>query len=232
MIQSINTCTTLFPTKALCQDGYGGIWYGAGTGAVLPPAYESTGLQTCCQVNQYLHSINEPPAALLPQSSYAVRDKDYKLIRQTVVDYDPANPDLGDACLTVTTDEFYRINQARTAPLLDRPDGQFRNNLLDPGTAPGAGASQLEGVEEASYVALVQALKNTLDSYKDCPGDANLDGKVSRQDMRDQRKWIRDTAGTSTWWDMNSDGYTNSADITALTQITPSLCGLLPGQTR
>ena len=232
VIQSINTCTTLFPTKSLCQNGYGGIWYGAGTDVTLQPPYDKTGFQTCCQVNQYLHSISAPTAALLPKSSYAVRDKHYKLIRQTVVDYDPANPGLGNACLTVATDEFYQINQAQTAPLLDRPDGQFANNLLTPGTEPEAGASQLEGVPQASYNQLAQTLKNTLESYKACPGDANLDGKVTQQDMADQKKWMRETKGASTWWDMNSDGYTNSTDVTALRQITPSQCGLLPGQTR
>lgn len=232
VIQSVNTCTTLFPTKSLCEGDYGGIWYGAGTDVALPPPYQSTGLQTCCQVNQYLQSVDQSPAALLPQSSYAVRNKDFKLIRQTVVDFDPSNPDLGDPCLTVTTDEFYQINQARTAPRLDRPDGQFANNLLSRGTAPGAGASQLTGVRKASYMALVQALKKTLDSYNDCPGDANLDAKVNLQDLADQRKWIRKTSGTSTWWDMNRDGYTNGADVSALAQLIPSLCRLRPGQTR
>lgn len=232
VIQSINTCTTLFPTKDLCEDGYGGSWYGAGTDVVLPPDYQSTGLQTCCEVNQFLVYSDGSPAALLPENSYAVRDKDYKLIRQTVVDYDPAKPTLGAACLKVTTDEFYQINQARTAPRLDRPDGQFANNLLSPGTAPGAGAGQLSGVQKASYKALVQALKDTLESYKDCPGDANLDAKVNRRDLTDQQRWIRNTAGTSTWWDMNSDGYTDGADVSALAQLTSSLCRLLPGQTR
>ena len=234
VIQSVNTCTTLFPTKELCEDGYGGIWYGAGTTVDLPEPYKSgNGLVSCCQVNQYLHSINAPLVALLPANSYAVRNKDYKLIRQTVVNYDPAHPDLGDQCLSVTTDEFYKVNQARTAPRLDHPDGQFANNYLAPGTGPGAGTSQLSGVLKANYDALVQSLADTLNSYKACPGDANLDAKVNIQDLADQARWMRVTKGTSTWWDMNSDGYTNGTDRSTLAGlITSEVCSLLPGQSR
>ena len=234
VIQSINTCTTLFPSKDLCEGDYGGIWYGAGTSVPLPEPYLSgNGLVNCCQVNQYLHSINAPLVALLPTNSYAVRNKNYKLIRQTVVNYDPAHPDLGDPCLSVTTDEFYKVDQARTAPRIDHPDGKLANNYLAPGTAQGAGASQLTGVVKANYNALVQSLADTLNSYKACPGDGNLDAKVNGQDLADQAKWMRKTAGTSTWWDINGDGYTNSADRTALAGLVGSeICRLLPGQTR
>jgi len=233
VIPSVNTCTTLLPTKYVCETYYGGLWYGAGTSVDIPEPYKSgNGLESCCQVNQYLHSINAPLAALLPTSSYAVRNRSYKLIRQTVVDYDPAHPDLGDACLSTTTDEFYRINQARTKPRLDHPDGTLANNYLALGTAAGSGASQLGEPAKANYIALVKSLANTINSYKPCPGDANLDAVVNQKDLADQRKWIGITAGTSTWWDMNGDGYTDDVDRAALAQLTASLCTLAPGQAR
>ena len=233
VIQSVNTCTTLFPSKDLCEGDYGGTWYGKGTDVDLPEPYKSgDGLTSCCQVNQYLHSVSQPLAALLPDYSYAVRNRDFKLIRQTATNYDPQNPNLGDACLTVTTDEFYTVDQSPTAPKLDRPDGNLANNLLAPGTGPGAGSSQLSGAPKANYDALAQSLTNTLNSYKACPGDANLTATVDAVDLLNQARWARITSGTSTWWDMNSDGYTNGADRSALSALTPSICTLLPGQSR
>lgn len=233
VIQSVNTCTTLFPVKDLCEEGYGGIWYGEGTDVDLPEPYKSgNGLTSCCQVNQYLQSESQPLAALLPDYSYGVRNERYKLIRKTVTDYDPQNPDLGDACLTVTTDEFYTVNQAPGVPKLDRPTGELANNLLAPGTAPGAGSSQLTGVLKANYNALVQSLTSTLNSYKACPGDANLTASVNVADLSEQTRWMRTTKNTSTWWDMNSDGYTDRSDKTVLARLNSSVCTLLPGQSR
>ena len=44
---------------------------------------------------------------------------------------------------------------------------------------------------------------------------------------------MRVTKGTSTWWDMNSDGYTNGTDRSTLAGlITSEVCSLLPGQSR
>lgn len=233
VVKSINTCTTLFPTKDLCEIDYGGTWYGEGSSVNLPEPYKSgNGLTSCCQVNQYLNSVSQPLAALLPDYSYGVRNQSYKLVRKTATDYDPQNPDLGDPCLTVTTDEFYTVNQNPVAPKLDRPTGALANNLLAPGTAPGAGSSQLTGALKANYDALVQSLTATLNSYKACPGDANLNAVVNAADLADQAKWMRITKNTSTWWDMNSDGYTDQADKTALAKLTSSVCTLLPGQSR
>lgn len=215
VIASANTCTTLFPSKSLCEDDYHGVWYGAGTSQSLPPGYEG-GLTSCCQVNQFLYPNVK---ALLPDESYAVRNRDYKLVRQTFTNYDPANPQLGAACLTTTSDEFYRINQRPELPRIDLPQdlGAFKaNNMLAPGTGAGMGASQLRGPAKKSYIGLNRSLEGTLSSITPCPGDANLDGVVDARDLRDQSRWINITGGASTWWDMNRDGYTDQADQIAL----------------
>jgi len=237
VVKSVNTCTILFPTKDVCETGYAGIWYGAGTDVAIPEPYKSgNGLTTCCQVNQYLNSINQPLAALLPDVSYGVRNQSFKLIRQTVTNIDLQNPALtadGANCVTETTDEFYRINQLPRSPLIDRPTGEKANNLLAAGTAPGEGSSQLSGRRKANYDALVQSLSATLNSQKACPGDANLDAVVNAEDLGNQSEWRTITGDTSTWWDLNTDGYTNDADRQALLGLVATAnCTLQPGQSR
>ena len=243
VIKSVNTCTTLFPTKDLCENGYGGIWYGKGTGVsyYLASFDSGNGLTTCCQVNQYRYSVDQELAALLPDTSYGVRNQLYKLIRQTATNINPQSPALtvdGANCISVTTDEFYRIDQKPRNPTLDHPTGVKANNLLASGTGPGAGSSQLSGRLKANYNALVKSLTDTLNSQKACPGDANLDGLVNDEDLENQDEWRAITKDTSTWWDLTSegaeghaDGYTDSLDQDALLSLYGS-CTLAQGQYR
>ena len=66
------------------------------------------------------------------------------------------------------------------------------------------------------------SLTDIVNSAQPCPGDANLDGVINLKDFMDQVKWIGITNGSSTWWDMNQDGYTNDLDISLLkTAISP-----------
>ena len=237
VIQSVNTCTTLFPTMDLCQNGYGGIWYGEGTDVGDLAEFDNgNGLTTCCQVNQYLKSESQPLAALLPDESFGVRNQFYKLIRQTATNIDLANPELtvdGQNCASITTDEFYRIDQKPRSPRIDRPTGERANNLLAPGTEPGEGSSQLSGRLKANYEALVTSLEDTLSSQKPCKGDANLDAVVNDGDLDDQALWMSITDDTSTWWDLNRDGLTNEADHIELLGLTAtSNCTLAQGQYR
>jgi hypothetical protein len=130
-------------------------------------------------------------------------------------------------------DEFYSIDQRPVVPTIDRPDGLLANNLLTPNTLPGAGTLQLAGALKENYDELVAVLAETLNSYKDCPGDVNLDAVVNSRDLRNQANWMRKTKGASTWWDMNLDGYTDRNDRLALTTIAATQpCSLSEGQTR
>ena len=237
VVKSVNTCTILFPTKNVCETGYDGIWYGAGTDVAIPEPYKSgNGLTTCCQVNQYLNSVNQPLAALLPDTSFGVRNKSHKLIRQTTTNIDPQDPELtedGVNCLSTTTDEFYLINQIPGRPRLDRPTGKTANNLLAPGTPPGEGSGQLSGQKKLNYDALVKSLSDTLNSQKACPGDANLDAIVNAADLSNQAEWRAITGDSSTWWDLNNDGYTDDVDRLELLSLTTTAnCTLQPGQSR
>jgi hypothetical protein len=181
--------------------------------------------------------VNQPLAALLPDESFGVRNQSYKLVRQTATNIDPANPGLtadGANCLSITTDEFYRIDQKPRSPRIDRPTGERANNLLAAGTGPGEGSSQLSGRLKTNYNALVTSLEDTLNSQKACPGDANLDGLVNNDDLINQDVWRAITLDTSTWWDLNSggaDGETDSLDRTALLGLFGS-CTLAQGQYR
>jgi hypothetical protein len=237
VVNSINTCTTLFPTKDLCEDGYGGTWYGEGTDVDIPEPYKSgNGLTTCCQVNQYLNSVSQPLAALLPDTSYGMRNRSYKLIRQTVTNVDLQVPGLtedGANCAVETTDEFYRIDEKPRNPRLDRPTGESANNLLPSGTEAGAGSTDLSSPARENYDALVLALSDTLSSQKACPGDANLDARVNAADVQNLDEWRTITNGTSTWWDLNRDGYTDDTDRGSLLGLTAtSNCTLQQGEYR
>ncbi len=222
------TCTILFPKQSVCEINYAGTWYGKGK---TFPGYPE-GFQNCCQTNQYLMSQGQPTATPLPDQSSAIRDPDYKLIRQTITDYDPNNPSLGAACLTRTTDEFYLINQnpvsAKTpqGPTLDRPNGSSANNLLPLNQPVGQGAQYLSGASQEAYVQLDKELTHLHDSATPCPGDVNLDGVLNFKDSAEQAIWIAKTKRTSTWWDLNEDGYTNLKDKRELRSMWNTRCQL------
>ena len=240
VIKSVNTCITLMPFASACTDN-GGTWYGKGTSEDIPEPYKSAnGFTQCCQVNQWIKQYSPVdaegnPVQLVDQQSdysYAMRNRLYKLIRKSITDYDPAIPDadqLASSCKTTVSDEFYQINQRPVTPKIERPD---RNNLLPKGTQPGKGAAALtDPVLKSNYTELDKKLDATLSSYADCPGDVNLDGQVNSRDVADQSQWRKITNGTSTWWDMDINGYTNQADKIALQSAIGS-CQLKAGQTR
>jgi arylsulfatase A-like enzyme len=223
VIQSANTCTILFPAKSVCEVDYGGIWYGKGTTQPIPNSYPE-GLSNCCQVNQFRYSQDPSSVvSVLPDNSFAVRNQSYKLVQQTVTNYDPANPSLGSSCITQTTNEFYAVNQNAPNPQLDLPNkylGQPANNLLAAGMPP------LNSLQQANYNALYADLSTTVASAQPCMGDANLDGVINASDIRNQLTWINATNSTSTWWDLNQDGYTNRTDIGLLLQKQNTVCAL------
>ena len=84
-----------------------------------------------------------------------------------------------------------------------------------------------------NYDALVKSLSDTLSSQKACPGDANLDAIVNAADLSNQAEWRAITGDSSTWWDLNNDGYTDDVDRLELLSLTTTAnCTLQPGQSR
>jgi hypothetical protein len=194
---SISTSCTQIPiSKEVCEDNQG-VWWGPGYSdpSVIPNG--GAGYQMCGQVNQALYKAGRPLLDILPDVSTAIRNDQYKLVRNTIQTYQPAS----DTIAMVVSDELYEVNQAVPKPLLDTPD---KNLLLSP-TAD----------TQAVYTQLSSKLDSMLAASPYCPGDGNSDGVVNAQDLSEWGK-IANAWGLSSVYDfvVNNvrDGLTNSVD--------------------
>ena len=205
VIPGVNTCVQLFPSQSLCASE-GGVWWGAPDATVNPPRPVAAGAPQpdCCSVNKYNLAQSPPQGAysVLPDWQMAMRDDDYKLVRQSITNYDTTT----DKCVTADTTEFYAIDQS-VPPKLD--DAEF--NLLAPPHA-------LDHAEQAAFAKLTSALATLLDSEVPCTGDGNLDGVVNQADIDQFNYWASATGSNSSWYDFNLDGLTNSNDVPYITQ--------------
>jgi hypothetical protein len=206
LITSVNTCIQLFPQPKLCESE-GGVWYGPDGAA------GSQGLPDCCAVNQYLNEHGQPEAVILPDSARAIRNDRFKLVQNEVPNCTTNQDDL------VT--EFYQINEFAPLPKIDRPDGQFANNLL---TSPNLPPQGLTPGQLANFNALYAALQTVLNSEIPCPGDGNLDKQVNAKDLVNWKFFQILSGGTSSWYDFNFDGLTNGADLAIIKQHLGTNC--------
>jgi len=200
VIEAANVCTTLFPQVGLCTDE-GGTWYGSGsTVEGVPPG----GYTTCCQVNEFRLANSQTAYGILPELQQAVRNSSYKLLRIAGPEWVPANGAVPGQCITNEQYQFYRIDQAAPIPRIDRPSDPGANNL---------GTTGLTGEDLSNYNGLLSKLQSINNSVVACPGDGNLDGVVNAKDIEDYNTWATRSGGTSTWFDFNLDGKTDSADL-------------------
>jgi hypothetical protein len=166
----IDTACTVIPTsKSVCQDNEG-VWWGAGytDGSVIPTTPPGQGYLTCAAVNEALYKKNNDASdmlTLVPESSIAIRNERYKLVRNTSEDYVPAT----DSFETETVEELFQVNQDASAPMLDKAGTE----LKPPRTAEA----------QAAYDELKAKLDLILASNPDCPGDGNMDGVVNGEDL-------------------------------------------------
>ncbi|HWL28274.1 MAG TPA: sulfatase-like hydrolase/transferase, partial [Burkholderiaceae bacterium] len=165
----ISTACTVIPTsKSVCEDNEG-VWWGADhTDSTVIPNPDGNGYLTCAAVNEALYKKNNNIAdmvTLVPESSVAIRNERYKLVRNTSEDYVPAD----DKVESTTVEELFEINQAAPRPLLDTST----RNLLPPANAE----------IQAVYDDLRKKLDRILASNPDCPGDGNMDGVVNGADL-------------------------------------------------
>src|SRR5262249_9471181 len=157
------------------------------------------GLASCCAVNQYLLAQGQPPADLLPDSQLAIRNDQFKLVQLQQPNCDTGQDE------TVT--EFYEINELPGLPKIDRPDGQFTNNLLT--TQPN-----LTPIQRQNFNSLSAQLQKLLDSQPPpCPGDGNLDLLVNAEDLDNWQFFSTNNNGQSSWYDFNHDGLTDEQDM-------------------
>jgi arylsulfatase A-like enzyme len=201
------TCVQIFPQQQLCEFE-GGTWYGPG-GAAGP-----NGLATCCDVQNQFVPGTYPALNILSDAELAIRNDRFKLLQREAPNCSTGQDE--------TVIEFYEINELVPVPRIDRPDGQFANNLLpDPSLPP---AQQLTPEQLANFNALSAELRALLQSEIPCPGDGNLDKKVNGKDIVDWKFFSALSGGLSSWYDLNFDGITDVADLAIIQQHLGTNC--------
>ena len=215
---SSNSCDQLPPTASVCTDN-GGVWFGSGatgtypapsatdSGATVNISIPSDGFKYCCQVQQYIAANGGVAGTVNPSTSMAVRDKlGYKLVRNQWNNYDASS---STGCVETTENELYTVGEENPidpdAPVLDTA-----NRMIPTPYNPLA---------QAKYDELTDYLDKLLASDPSClaQGDGNDDGVVNRVDLANYNKMVRMTSGSS-WYDVNTDGYTNSTDKQIIVQ--------------
>jgi len=191
-----STCTQIPMSKEICQDTQG-VWWGPGYDHASVIDNGGVGYTSCAAVNQALYKNSKPMLDILAESSMAIRNVDYKLVRSSRQVYRSDS----DTFANEANEELFRVDQSAPKPLLDTHD----RNLLpakDPAT-------------QAVYDDLNTKLDRLLASQPACPGDGNLDGKVDGVDLGNWRR-IAQEWGLSSVYDAViggvRDGLTNSAD--------------------
>lgn len=204
------SCTQIPMSKGVCEDNQG-VWWGAGYTDASVIDNGGQGYAGCGAVNQALHKANLPMLNIQPETSMAIRNDHFKLVRNTAQHYDTATDTVG------MTDswEFYDINQATPIPLLDTAD----RNLLDGRT--------LSAAQQQAYDTLSAKLQALLASAPDCPGDGNQDGVVDQTDLDNWRQ-IAQSWGLSSVYDFLidgvADGLTDARDGLVIAQNLGRTC--------
>lgn len=190
------TCTVIPTSKSVCEDNQGA-WWGPNYTSDTVIDNGGVGYETCAAVNQARYGKGQALLSILPESSVAVRNDQYKLVRNSALDYNPTT----DRFETTSTDQLFEINQAAPKPLLDTPD---RDLLANP-------TAEIQGI----YDSLDATLTKILASEPDCPGDGNKDGVVNAEDLINWRRIAHDW-GLSSMYDMVvggvRDGLTDNQD--------------------
>lgn len=193
------SCSQIPVTKSVCEDN-GGVWFGEGATGSYPTGSTSTpipsdGFQYCCQVQVWIKDNGGTPLTVVPETGMAVRDSSgYKLVRNETNNYDADT----NSCVETTDDELYVINEDHP-PTLD--------------TSPRMIPTPYNKRQQAKYDELSTYLDDLLASEPNCLqyGDGNDDGVVDATDLKNYQKMIKMTPNSS-WYDVNTDGYTNSTD--------------------
>lgn len=205
----INAACTHIPTsKSVCEDNMG-IWWGPDYTHESVIDNGGVGYKQCADVNRALYQENRPLINIMPETSMAIRDDRYKLVRNISQIYEPVT----DSIEPLTIDELYEVNQAAPVPLLDTPD----RNLL-----PSQDAEI-----QTIYADLKGKLESMLASDPYCPGDGNMDGVVNGEDLENWGR-IAHAWGLSSVYDFVVDGFrdglTNNADADVIQNNLGKTC--------
>lgn len=202
------SCTQIPTSKSVCEDN-GGAWWGAGYTDAAVIDNGGAGYAQCWEVNRAIAASGATPGplAILPERTLAIRNERYKLVRNTVLNFDAA----ANASREDVATEFYEIDQAKGKPKLEDPGS---NDLLK-----GA----LTADQRDAYGTLTAKLDELLASEPACPGDGNKDGVVDARDLADWRRIARDW-GLSSVYDFLFDGRTDGADEQIIVQHMGTTC--------
>lgn len=199
----IETACTVIPTsKSVCEDNQGVYWgEGYTDPSVIPTEPERAGYASCADVNKarYYATPRQPALTLVPESTIAIRDDKYKLVRNQSKDF------VEGEYIEEMVEELYIVDQAAPKPKLDREG----DNLL-----VGQGKAKDPEAQEA-YNKLVVLLDDMLASNPDCPGDGNMDGVVDAKDLSNWRRIANEWGSSSVYdfvTDAPRDGETNHLD--------------------
>lgn len=190
------TCSQTPVSQSVCEDN-GGTWWGVG--ATKKETYGG-GLEECWEVNQSIwqHDPTHYAARKVdqsPQEGYAVRNDDYKFVKNQWEDYDIRK----NGPIPVTSIEFYRVNEREKIPLIDLERFDLLQKPLNP-------------VEQLNFNILQARMNAIIASAQPCPGDGNGDGVVDEKDVADYDR-IVNRWGLSSHYDFNFDSFTNDKDL-------------------
>src|SRR3546814_580620 len=111
-------CTVIPTSKSVCEDNEG-VWWGSGhDDPSVQPNPGPSGYLTCAAINEALYNAtpSQPMLTLVPESSIAIRNERYKLVRNSSEDYDPTS----NSVVPETVEDLFEINQDPSAPMLDK----------------------------------------------------------------------------------------------------------------
>lgn len=199
------SCSQIPVTKSVCEDN-GGVWFGQGADAYYPTPDGTTpttqipeeGITSCCLVQQWIKTNGGTPGTVLPVTGIAVRDvAGFKLVRNEMDDYDPNS----NSCIdNAQYNELYTISTEGDPPLLD-----IKQRLIE---------EPYDQIQQQKFDELTAYMDEVLGSDPEClsSGDGNDDGVVNQEDVKNYNAMVRLTSGSS-WYDVNTDGATNSTDL-------------------
>ncbi|MBN8548569.1 MAG: sulfatase-like hydrolase/transferase [Deltaproteobacteria bacterium] len=207
------TCSQTPVSKSVCEDN-GGVWWGEGADDPSTAGVGSAGVNNCCEVNEYLYNNSQPLVSILPLGT-ATRNEHYKLVKNTILDYDPDSQE----CANVSTVEFYEIDQAKTNPKIDRSGEELDLDALTP-------------AQQAAYDSLAAGMNAVLNSEASCPGDGNIDGVVDQKDIKGWNRFVLkteenlddDSEYSSSVFDFNHDGLTDEDDLSIIQSNLGTRC--------
>ena len=183
-IGPINLATDiLFTSQTLCQDDFGGTWFGPTADQPVPQYPTSCAVRASGLYNNL---------TIVPTRVWALRNGGYKLVK---LERAPCDSSLGEY-------ELYDLSPRPPANPLGLDISTA--NLLTNGQPIGVTAAQA-----ANFAELSSQLQTLLNSETVCHGDGNLDKRV---DILDQQGVTRYMGGPSVF-DFSQDGVTGSEDM-------------------